>query len=84
MYDYECEKCHTRHTQMNSIANHKEGGECCGQKRKQIHLSAPMIDAQFLGSANNPGYHCPVSDRWIDSTRKRKSMMSEFDVIPAN
>lgn len=82
LYDYQCQTCKTVIQKSNSIANHSEGGECCGAKRKQVILHAPMVEASFLGSYKNPGYLCPVTDKWIDSKRARRNMMAEHNVVP--
>jgi hypothetical protein len=41
-----------------------------------------MVDDYFIGSTKNEGYHCPVSERWVDSKKKRKDVISEFNVVP--
>ncbi len=82
LYDYQCPICKEVTQLQNSIANHEEGGECCGEKRKQIILSAPMVEASFLGSYKNPGYWCPVSEQFVDSKRQRQNIMAEHNVVP--
>lgn len=52
--------------------------ECAGKTK--LILTPTEFNCAFLGSARNPGYMCPVSDKWIDSKRKRISSMDEHNM----
>lgn len=81
-YNYQCETCDSIFEEIKPISKMKDSPVCCGVHTKQIILSAPAIDAQFLGSAANPGYVSPLSGKFIDSSRARNNEMREHNVVP--
>ena len=34
-----------------------------------------------LGGGDFQGYQCVVSDKWIDSRKKRRETMKQFDIL---
>lgn len=81
IYDFRCEACGTQNNDVWQRMNDPPP-ECCGQPMKQVIGVAPQVNAYFFGSTKNPGYHCVVSDRWIDTKTKRLDVMKEFNVSP--
>jgi hypothetical protein len=81
IYDYRCDACNRDEKDVWQRMNDPPP-ECCGQPMKQVIGVPPQVNAFFFGSTKNPGYHCPVSERWIDTKRKRLTVMDEFNVSP--
>ena len=79
-YDYKCD-CGRCESKFNTVDDRRTQAPMCCGKPMDIKISAAMVNGSFLGSANNPGYWCPVSDQFVDSKRKRRDVMAEHNVI---
>jgi putative FmdB family regulatory protein len=79
LYTYKC-KCGKTEDAWRSIAEMEDSPECHG---KMIQVIIPPNIAPILGGGNNPGYHCVVTDQWVDSKRKRREIMKEHNLVEA-
>ena len=81
IYDYKCDSCGRDEKDVWQRMNDPPP-DCCGHQMSRFIGVPAQVNAFFFGSTKNPGYHCVVSDRWIDTKRKRLSVMDEFGVSP--
>lgn len=80
LYSYKCDKCGEITEAFRKIADLDNGPDCCKVKTHKV-MDAPAIKSTFLGGAKNEGYVSPLSGKFIDSERKRKNEMKEFNVV---
>jgi hypothetical protein len=52
----------------------------CGLPSQKI-ITPVMFNAGFLGSYRNPGYQCPVTNKWVDTKRERRNIMDKHDLV---
>jgi putative FmdB family regulatory protein len=78
IYSYKCDKCGAVKDQYNSIANRKNGPDCCESMKLLIK---PTQLAPVLGGGDFPGYQCPVTDKYVTSRRQRRNIMAEHNLV---
>lgn len=79
IYTYECEKGH-RKEGWSSISERENAPPCdCGLPMRMV-ITPVRVNGQFLGSAANPGYMCPVTQQWVDTKKKRLNIMAEHNL----
>jgi putative FmdB family regulatory protein len=81
LYTYRCYDCQDTTTATRSVEDRHDCPECqfCGGETRKI--ITPVNFTPVMGGHDNPGYHCPVTDQWVDSKRKRRSIMDEHDLV---
>lgn len=82
IYEYKCIACDNITTLTRPMANRNDEAHCsaCGGEASLKISGGTGFRSNFLGSAANPGYMCPVSDTWVDSERKRKQIMKDYNL----
>lgn len=78
-YDYKCSKCGATQEAIRKISERNQGPECCGESMKK-QISAPMLQP-IIGGGSFEGYHCVVSDEWVDSRKKRREIIAKHDLV---
>jgi hypothetical protein len=78
IYSYKCPKCHEERDVFRSVAARVDAPECCGYPSRRV--ITPVRSNMVLGAHDNPGYISPMSGLWVDSQRKRRDEMVEFNV----
>ena len=82
LYTY---KCHCGETvdEFRSISDRNEPVKCeCGGEMEHI-IVPTQVNRFWLGSTDNPGYKCPVTNKFITSKRERLNVMREHNLIEA-
>lgn len=81
LYTYRCKTCGEStdaHRKVEDMHNAPECQSCGGETKKII---TPVSFTPVMGGFDNPGYRCPVTDQWVDSKRKRRSIMDEHNLV---
>lgn len=78
LYTYKCPKCDKTTDHVNSIANRKNGPECCEPMELKI---MPTMVQDPLGGGANPGYDCPVTGEHVTSRKRRREIMRENNLV---
>ena len=81
IYDYRCTCGREQRDVWQRMNDPPPACECGSAMTKLIAVPA-QVNGFFFGSTKNPGYHCVVSDRYIDTKQKRIDVMKEFNVSP--
>jgi hypothetical protein len=79
-YDYACD-CGHAVTDYFRHVNDPDPDCQCGKPMIQTFLTPRMVSSFFFGSTKNPGYKCPVTDRWVSTKRQRLSIMDEHNLV---
>lgn len=78
LYTYHCDLCGKTEDAYRSMSERDNGPECHGKMRKII---VPTMIGAILGVASNPGYSCPVTGEFVTSTKRRKEIMKEHNLV---
>ena len=81
LYTYRCKSCGATtdaHRKVKDRANAPDCQSCGGET---YHILVPVRFNAVMGGHDNPGYQCPVTDTWVDSKRKRRSIMDEHNLV---
>jgi len=78
IYTYECKSCKSITEQVNRIANMNDCPDChaCGGETKRITTAPMMVSVDNLES-----YQCPVTEQIVTSTRQKKRIEAEHDLV---
>lgn len=83
LYTYRCAECGEESTEFNTIARrHKNTPNCCGAPTK-LKITPTQIQAQILGGGATPGYHCPITGKFVTSRKERREIMKRHNVVEA-
>lgn len=65
------------------MADRRNPCECedCGGDTKLV-ISGGTGFTQIFGAGDFPGYKCPVTEKWVDSRKKRREIMAEHNLQP--
>lgn len=78
LYTYKC-KCGERKEAFNHIED-RDSEKCdCGCDMELV-ITPTQINRYFLGSTDNPGYKCPVTNKYVTSKAQRQRIMKENDL----
>lgn len=82
IYTYRCNLCEHTQDANRSMSDRDNAPDCaeCGADMKKV-ITKVEVNGYFLGSANNPGYMCPVSDTWVSSKRQRRDIMDKHNLL---
>lgn len=80
LYVYQCEKGHKTEA-IRTISEMNDAPLCeCGLRTQKI-ITPVMFSESFLGSAKNPGYLCPVTNKYVETKRERLNIMAKHDLV---
>lgn len=82
IYSYRCNHCDYVQDARRSMAERHNAPACdvCGGDMR--HIITPVeFKAAFLGSVNNPGYMCPVTEQYVSTNRQRRNIIAEHGLI---
>lgn len=84
IYQYKCVDCDYITDSSRAMEDRNLPCECyqCGGDTKH-HITGGQGFARVMGGADMPGYHCPVTDQFVDSTKKRREIMASHDLVEA-
>jgi hypothetical protein len=76
-YSYHCKRCDSVQDGYRSISSRHDSPDCCGEPT-QLCIAPPAVQPDV------PGYHSPVTGRWIEgkSARRedlRQNRCTEYD-----
>ena len=83
LYEYRCSACNHITTANRPMEKRRDPIECeeCGGETS-LRITGGQGFEAVLGAADFPGYHCPVTDTYVDSRKKRKEIMAEHGLKP--
>lgn len=76
IYDF---KCPAGHIDRNVVARHDDTVTCtgCGQVTERYWGETRLMFDRVFGAHDMAGYHCPVTDEFVTSRKRRKQIMKE-------
>lgn len=83
IYTYRCKACGALTDARRTVNDRHNAPECqsCGGETYQI--MTPVRFNSPMGGADNPGYLCPVTEKFVTSRRERRNIMAEHDLVEA-
>ena len=80
LYTYQCRGGHTVDA-YRSILERDNCPNCPQCKHVMKKIIVPPAIGRILGVASNPGYKCPVTGEFVTSSRRRKEIMQEHNLV---
>lgn len=81
LYTYRCAECGGESTDFNTVDDRHKGPTCCGAQMS-LRITSTQIGT-VIGGGNFPGYHCPITNRFVTSRRERQEIMKRHNVVEA-